>query len=241
MLGSSDTNAFILITLLLGLGATAVTTLSPLLTPAMVVVAVHMTRLVQQNRQLSHDSAHDALLGLLNRRGFERLAERQFGEDRARNRPTSLLFADIDRFKEWNTTLGHVGGDKILQLVAKTIQEETRLGDLACRWGGEELVVLLPNTGSAAAEAVAERIRHAASEHMPTIERPAGGKPVKLGQDVRPCTISIGLATAWCDGKSMTDILKLADSAMQVAKDQGRNRVVVARGARSDEPTEDAM
>jgi diguanylate cyclase (GGDEF)-like protein len=183
------------------------------------------------------DSLHDALTGLLNRRGFNTDATMALLSDQREGQETALLFCDLDHFKLWNDQLGHIGGDEVLKSVASVLPSHTRLGDVLCRWGGEELAVVLRNTGQAEARAIAERIRVSVANLEVTIRRPAGGKLIRLNSDGWPgCTISIGIAVAPEHGTELADLCELADQALRQAKDSGRNQVVLAAPAAGRAP-----
>ncbi len=161
----------------------------------------------------------DSLTGMYNRRylksHFERLSRRLRGSAK----PVSLMVLDADRFKAVNDDWGHDVGDEVLQEIAKRIQSNLRGFDTAVRYGGEEFVVLLPDTPLAAAVAAAERLcQSIAATPMPISADPAG----------LSVTVSLGVATA-VDTLDLDDLIKRADDAMYRAKQEGRNRVVVAR------------
>jgi diguanylate cyclase (GGDEF)-like protein len=157
----------------------------------------------------------DALTGLYNRRGWtDRVLslDEELGRDRA---SYSVLFLDLDRFKELNDQLGHAAGDAALRTLATVMREELREEDIVGRYGGEEFVVALPGADRVHASRVAERIR----ERLQTL---AAADPANAMR-----TVSIGIATLH-DGETTAALLKRADAAMYAAKAAGRNRVVHA-------------
>ena len=165
------------------------------------------------NAQLRKLARTDGLTGLWNRTAFdERLAEETVRASRYHT-PLSLLLLDIDHFKTYNDTYGHVAGDAVLRMIAQTFQEQSRQSDLAARYGGEEFAVILPNTEAEEAVLVAERIRH-------RVEWTAWPE--------RGITISIGVVT-FLQGLTVEQLVQLADDALYHAKAQGRNRVVHVR------------
>ncbi|MEQ8234996.1 MAG: GGDEF domain-containing protein [Gammaproteobacteria bacterium] len=169
--------------------------------------------------QVRQEAQHDALTGLANRKGFElRLAELEASEDYA-GRPHCLVMADIDKFKSINDTYGHLFGDKIIKVVAKAMSNLTKGKDLAARFGGEEFVILLPDTELAGARALADSIRAA-------IERGRVYNP-KTGEEIRRITISLGV-TQLMPGEAIDSTIARADEALYRAKEGGRNRVEVA-------------
>lgn len=161
----------------------------------------------------------DPLTGLANRKGFEkRLRELETSEDYA-DQPHALLIGDIDKFKAINDTYGHLFGDKIIKVVAKAFSNLTKGKDLAARFGGEEFVILLPQTPLKGALAVADAIRC-------SIEKGRVYNP-KTGEEIRRVTISIGV-TELIHGEHIDVALARADEALYRAKEAGRNRVEVS-------------
>jgi two-component system, cell cycle response regulator len=159
----------------------------------------------------------DALTGLHNRRYLDSHLEVLFDRSRSRRRPLSVMITDIDRFKSINDAFGHDGGDAVLREFAARLRKNVRGIDLACRYGGEEFVVVMPDTEPAVAARVAERIRHEI-EMAPfaVVGRPQGLK----------VTVSIGVASLSAPDDTMAVLMKRADVALYEAKSSGRNRVV---------------
>jgi diguanylate cyclase len=134
-----------------------------------------------------------------------------------RGEPLSVLLIDIDHFKKFNDNFGHGVGDQVLRLMAKVLREKLRERDLPARYGGEELIAVLPSADGATCAAVAERIRHAIAEC--SITR-------RSTDEVLPqMTISIGVAQ-FQPGESMGELIERCDRALYLAKKTGRNRVV---------------
>jgi two-component system, cell cycle response regulator len=159
----------------------------------------------------------DGLTGLHNRRYLDSHLATLFDRAVSRRRPLSLLITDIDRFKAINDTWGHDAGDEILREFAARLRQNVRGIDLACRFGGEEFVVVMPDTDPALAHKVAERIR----SHI-------ADAPFVIGRDGRrvDVTISIGVAGLKQPSDTVDELLKRADLALYEAKTGGRNRVV---------------
>jgi diguanylate cyclase len=167
-------------------------------------------------KQLESLATTDSLTGLLNRRAFHERAEYEISRSQRNNQPVSLLTFDIDYFKRINDTYGHDGGDEVLQKCALVCQQQLRDIDLLARFGGEEFVILLPNTDEEHGYQVAERIRKAFEDGV--IQTTKG--------EIR-FTASFGVSAG--DGsQSLKTMLHDVDQALYVAKDSGRNRVVRA-------------
>jgi diguanylate cyclase (GGDEF)-like protein/excisionase family DNA binding protein len=159
------------------------------------------------------DAISDSLTGLYNHRYLhERLGE-ELRRAEELGSPLSLLFCDLDEFKEFNETLGHRAGDNALRSTAHILEQSIRHIDLAARYGGEEFVVALMGTATGDALEVAERIRERVHETF-------------IAPSSDPLSISIGVATFPLDGTTKEELLDKADWAMHVAKRLGRNKVV---------------
>ena len=159
----------------------------------------------------------DGLTGLHNRRYLDTHLRTLFERAQRRGRPLSLLIADIDRFKSINDTYGHDGGDDVLREFSRRLRRNVRGLDLACRYGGEEFVIVMPETDPAVAGMVAERIR-AEIESTPFAIQ-AAAKAISV-------TASFGVATMAAAPDNPERLLKRADTALYEAKTGGRNRVV---------------
>jgi diguanylate cyclase (GGDEF)-like protein len=165
-------------------------------------------------------SETDELTGLFNTRGFAIAANRLFAQAMRHNRATSVLMIDSDSLKAVNDGHGHEAGNRLLRHLAATIQAELRFTDVAARYGGDEFIVLLPETPAKGAFEVAERIRN-------TIN----ARPLELGSHRLQSSVSIGIATFPEDGASLDTLAAHADRAMYAAKQAGRNRSVKFRAA----------
>ncbi|MCK1739892.1 GGDEF domain-containing protein [Bradyrhizobium sp. 139] len=158
----------------------------------------------------------DTLTGLANRRALDEFLRKvqttaDWGE------PLSVLMLDIDHFKTFNDNFGHSVGDQVLRLMAKVLREKVRDQDLSARYGGEELIAVLPDADLAACAEIAERIRHAIAECRITRR--------STGEVLPNISVSIGVAQ-YRTGEAITDLIERCDRALYLAKGGGRNRVV---------------
>jgi diguanylate cyclase (GGDEF)-like protein len=174
-------------------------------------------RVARRTRQLRELALRDPLTGLYNRRHFNEVLEQRFAESLRYDTDLSCMMMDLDHFKTINDKFGHQTGDTILMLMASTIRSQLRTADLGARFGGDEFIVLMPQTGPedarVLAERIAERFRADISERLP---------------DTR-ATASIGIASLRPLGVGETTMLIFAaDNAMYAAKEAGGNRIVTA-------------
>ncbi len=161
----------------------------------------------------------DGLTGLHNRRYLERHLTTLVQQATAREKPLSVLILDIDHFKSINDTYGHAAGDEVLREFSRRVRKAVRGIDLACRLGGEEFVVAMPDTDAALALLVAERLR-----------QKIGGEPFATGEAgvSVSVTVSIGICSLTSPDDTADALVKRADAALYLAKRDGRNRVVAA-------------
>lgn len=170
---------------------------------------------VKLRDQLRDQSIRDVLTGLYNRRYMLETSRREFKRAARAGHPVSVLSIDVDHFKRFNDNHGHDAGDAVLRTVGEALRTSFRGEDVPCRFGGEEFVVLLPGAPESVAAERAEQVRA-------KIEALA----VRYGDTNLPkITISIGVASYPACGDTPTEVLKVADEALYVAKRNGRNRV----------------
>jgi len=172
-------------------------------------------RLLAHRQKLEELSVRDGLTGLYNRRELEKRLQEEVHRARRYQHPISVMMLDIDHFKSVNDRYGHRAGDEVLITVADLIQLHIRPVDVACRYGGEELAVIFPETDQTGARTVAERIRSTIEDSVTTT--PEG--------DMIHVTVSIGLGQFPVHGDSATALLHAADQALYAAKHEGRNLV----------------
>jgi two-component system chemotaxis family response regulator WspR len=186
------------------------------------------TQLTRSNLELQRLSSLDGLTGIANRRQFDDVLDREFRRAQRNFTPLSLILLDIDYFKRFNDSNGHQAGDDCLKLAARTLERVIhRPGDLVARYGGEEFVVVLPETDESGARRVAERLL----EEVRDLNVPHPSSEV-----ASVVTASLGVATFQPDRQRQTEeLVAAADAALYQAKEQGRNRVVVAAGAADDD------
>lgn len=167
---------------------------------------------------LRNQSVRDGLTGLFNRRYLEEALEREIHRAARSERPLAIVLADVDFFKKFNDTYGHEIGDLVLREVAQLLDSRLRKADFACRYGGEEFVLILPEADLENARNKAEALRAA----VKTLEVQSGR------ESVGPISLSLGVAVFPENGKEVETLLKAADSALYRAKHEGRDRVVTA-------------
>ncbi|HXD11786.1 MAG TPA: diguanylate cyclase [Anaerolineales bacterium] len=168
--------------------------------------------------QLREQAIRDALTNLFNRRYLEETLERELARAARESYPLCVIMMDLDYFKVINDTYGHEAGDVVLKTLAETVTQQSRHGDFACRFGGEEFVLVMPNIGIAIARERAEGLHQLINSLN-----------IPYGRFNLTTTISMGIAWYPAHGATKEDLLRAADKAMYMAKNTGRNRVIVYR------------
>jgi diguanylate cyclase (GGDEF)-like protein len=163
-------------------------------------------------KELEHMASTDVLTKLFNRSKLNDVLEKEIALSNAISSPLSIIFIDIDHFKDVNDTYGHDVGDKVLIDIANIISSSTRASDIAARWGGEEFMITLQSTDTAHASILAEKLRATVEEYIFAI--------------VGNLTISLGV-TEYMNNESEETFIKRVDKALYEAKESGRNRVVI--------------
>jgi diguanylate cyclase (GGDEF)-like protein len=184
-------------------------------------------QLEQAKERFRAQAITDGLTGLFNRRHFEDTLDEQIDRASTESWPLSLLLLDHDHFKQYHDRWGHTEGDAELRRVAALVQRTVRSTDIAFRYGGEELAVLLPSCSKEQAVGVAEKVRVAVGAGTQ--------RPSRFGART---TVSVGVATFPEDGRVARGLVDTADAALYQAKAQGRDRVVAAGGPSSGGPGE---
>lgn len=173
------------------------------------------------------ESLTDALTGLANRRSFDEAAQRAADASITDNKPMSLIICDVDHFKKFNDTYGHAIGDQVLRLVGQCLRSNVKGKDLAARFGGEEFVVILPDTTLENAARVANDIRKTV-ESKKIVQK-------STGKDMGTVTLSLGVAQ-YVRGEQIADLLNRADACLYSAKRAGRNQVVTEANIQNAAP-----
>ncbi|MEP6659634.1 MAG: sensor domain-containing diguanylate cyclase [Acidimicrobiales bacterium] len=181
-----------------------------------VLVVLLVVRLGRARVDAGRSARTDALTGLPNRRAMDEMLERAAGHSARHREPLAALMIDLDHFKAINDHHGHHVGDAVLQASARALRSASRVGDIVARWGGEEFLVLLPATGIDGAVRAAERLRAAVAEIR-----------VAVPSQSIDITTSVGVALLSHSG-DVNALLRAADAALYLAKEDGRNAIVVS-------------
>jgi diguanylate cyclase (GGDEF)-like protein len=170
---------------------------------------------------LRYQAIRDPLTSLFNRRYMEESLEREIHRAARRQASVGVVMLDLDRFKSFNDAFGHAAGDTLLRELGAFIRAHLRGEDIACRYGGEEFTLILPDANLEQTRERAEQLRQGA-RHLTVLHH---------GQTLAAITLSLGVAAFPDNGLSVEEILSATDAALYDAKEAGRNRVVVAAEA----------
>ena len=194
----------------------------PVVLPVIAVITAFILSLLAKYLMKSRDFEYqyklatiDGLTELYNHRYFQETLKQQLDIAKRYNQSVSLIICDIDFFKKFNDTYGHQTGDAVLRQVAQTLKKTSRTTDFVCRYGGEEMSIILPNTGSEEAMRLAERICKSVAD------KPFHITPV----DTAPITISLGVSTYPENAQNPQYLIEWADKGLYYAKEHGRNQV----------------
>jgi diguanylate cyclase len=176
-----------------------------------------ITQLQQSLETVRHESLTDPLTSLANRKYFDQALANAIEQAKQTGEPLSMMMTDVDHFKKFNDSFGHLTGDQVLRLVAMSVKQNVKGQDTAARYGGEEFAVVLPNTVLRAAITVADHIRRAVMSKE-LMKR-------STGEHLGRITISIGVATLQ-KGDTAQALIERADACLYAAKRNGRNRVI---------------
>ncbi len=184
-----------------------------------IVVLRDMTEQKILEKKLEIQAGTDSLTGVLNRRHFTELAEKEQARSHRKGSSLALLLLDVDHFKGINDNYGHHTGDRVLKALTESCTQCLRESDLLGRWGGEEFIILLPETELDTAAIVAQRLREKVMKmRLPVSEENESGESIGI-------TISLGLTVVRADDASLDEAFKRADKALYRSKQEGRNRV----------------
>ena len=178
--------------------------------------SIYQQRLEVLTQELREASNRDGLTRLFNRRFIEETLGNEFNRARRYGHPLAVILTDIDHFKQVNDVHGHLAGDEVLRIVSRRLQDNLRDIDILGRYGGEEFLIVLPDTGSEGARVLAERLRH-------VIER----EPVEFGDTHLTIHISLGISELRNDSRDYEQLIGEADQALYRSKETGRNRTTV--------------
>jgi diguanylate cyclase (GGDEF)-like protein len=222
VLGNKADNLLEAITIGLGAVTAVLLVIMPPAVAIMAVVTVVFNRLAELD-QLQDDVRTDSKTGALNMRGWNELAERALERARKSEDDVALLMIDLDHFKWINDSYGHPAGDDVLRAVAEALREVTRPTDVVGRFGGEEFLILLPDTDEKAAGLAAERVRRAIAD-LGIVTTDKRGSRTTIDRR----TTSVGVAVFPQHADSLDALMHAADSAVYEAKEAGRNQVRLA-------------
>jgi diguanylate cyclase (GGDEF)-like protein len=173
---------------------------------------------VKLSENLSRQSIQDPQSGLYNRRFMEESLQREIMRAERKKTPLGIIMGDLDHFKKFNDVYGHAAGDKIITEIGKLFKDKFRGSDIACRYGGEEFLIILPETSLGDTLKRADALR----EEIKKMEM------VFQGQILGSITMSMGISAYPEKGTKMEDLLRAADTALYKAKQEGRDRVVLS-------------
>ncbi|MBK5940704.1 GGDEF domain-containing protein [Halochromatium roseum] len=185
----------------------------------LLIIGVHIdiSQRKRAEQKLAYQAEHDQLTHLLNRHSFLYSLKRVHAESQRTQRPYCIAMLDLDLFKQVNDTYGHLVGDRVLSNFAKLLRRSLREADWAARWGGEEFIVLMPNTEADQAQRSMERLRKTLATARFGMVEP----PIRV-------TVSAGIAESNMDDRAGDEVIKRADTALYAAKHLGRDRVCPA-------------
>jgi two-component system cell cycle response regulator len=183
-------------------------------------------RIIDLQRQLQEQASRDSLTGLWNRKRMFRILEKEINRAYRDNLPVAIIMIDIDKFKSINDNHGHHFGDLVIKEVANVLRKSVRNYDEICRYGGDELLVILPNCDSAKTESIAERLRQNVIEHR-----------IKSDSVSLNVTLSLGGATTegYPSDVASEALIMAADEALLEAKNKGRNCVVFKKNKKIED------
>jgi len=191
----------------------------------------YTSRIEQQKRIAEYKAVHDGLTGLHTHKYFKDILAHEIDRSKRYKHPISLIMCDIDHFKQFNDTLGHLAGDKAIQTVAKIILDNVRTSDIVARYGGEEFAILLLETGFEEAKNIAKRLKiltDQAVEIAARIKNEVSSTPLKVGRTEKHITLSMGVASfGGSENYKSEYLISEADRALYESKNNGRNLITL--------------
>mgnify|MGYP006292166585 CR=1 FL=1 len=187
-----------------------------------IALVLHIINNIFEYKEMQKIANRDSLTGLLNRRSFQDTLTDEIARSRRFGKSLSLLMIDIDNFKEINDTLGHLNGDEVLRKIAEIISNTMRSIDKAFRYGGEEFIILLPETDDKGAVVIAERLRMKIENYSFPIQG-------EISKDIPHINLTISIGVTWTshpEDTHMQQLIEQCDKALYYAKQHGKNKVI---------------
>ncbi len=178
--------------------------------------SIYQQQLKALTQELREVGNRDGLTQLFNRRYIEETLSKEFNRARRYAHPLTVILTDIDHFKQVNDTHGHLAGDEVLRIISRRLQNSLRDTDILGRYGGEEFLIVLPNTGTRGGKVLAERLRHAIES-----------EPVAFGDTHLSINVSLGITELREDSRDYEQLVGEADQALYQSKEGGRNQATV--------------
>ncbi|VAX03803.1 diguanylate cyclase (GGDEF domain) with PAS/PAC sensor [hydrothermal vent metagenome] len=178
--------------------------------------SIYQQQLTALTQELREVGDHDGLTQLFNRRYIEETLSKEFRRAQRYEHPLTTILTDIDHFKQVNDTHGHLAGDEVLRIISRRLQNSLRDTDILGRYGGEEFLIVLPNTGTKGGKVLAERLRHAIES-----------EPVAFGDIQLTINISLGITELREDSRDYEQLIGEADLALYQSKEGGRNQATI--------------
>ncbi|MDP8299742.1 MAG: GGDEF domain-containing protein [Candidatus Tantalella remota] len=202
-----------------------------LLIMSVLVYREYSAKIEDDKRIAEYQAVHDGLTGLYTQKYFKEHLEREISRSHRYGRPLSLIMCDVDHFKEFNDTHGHLAGDAALRTVAEIITDSVRTSDIVARYGGEEFAVLLMEAGHEEAQSVANRIKTLTDQAMEVADRikdKVAHTKIKIDHTHATVTLSMGVSSYGGDPDYKPEyLIGQADHALYESKDNGRNRITI--------------
>jgi PleD family two-component response regulator len=202
-----------------------------LLLAGLLIYREYSAKIEQQRQIAEYQAVHDGLTGLYTQKYFKEHLEREISRSQRYKRPLSLIMCDIDYFKKFNDTYGHLAGDEILRTVARIIAENVRSSDIVARYGGEEFAVLLMETGLREAENVAKRLKTLMDQSIEVAERIKDiVEHTQINLDGKEVGVTLSLGLSSYDGHDDYKpeyLISGSDHALYESKNKGRNLLTI--------------